>query len=221
MTPWYEAASPVRRVERDLPGNRLRVVGDALTANNTMASSQPAGWVPDMAPEFSEADRARREGYAEGQRDALERLGDLERQRLHDLASAVGDSARAIRADRNNAVNIAENDVLELAIQLAEAIIGRELELAAAPWRDSIRRALQLASPETEIRLRLHPEDATAALADGQLVNELSELVKIVPDHTVERSGAIADAGSCRIDAQISSAIDRVRDALNLLPEQS
>jgi hypothetical protein len=37
-----------------------------------------------------------------------------------------------------------------------------------------------------------------------------------VADHTVERSGAIADAGSCRIDAQIGSALTRVREALNL-----
>ena len=218
MTPWYEAAAPVRRVERDLPGHRLRVVGEAI---HSVPSTGASGWTPELAPEFSEADRARREGYEAGQREATERMGDLERQRLHALATAVGDTARAINAERAAAVNVAENDVLELAMQLAEAIIGRELELSATPWRDAIRRSLMLAPPETEIRLRLHPEDAAAAAADETLMNDLSPLVRIVADHTVERSGAIADAGSCRIDAQIGSALERVRSSLQILPEPS
>jgi flagellar assembly protein FliH len=52
-------------------------------------------------------------------------------------------------------------------------------------------------------------------------MNDLSPMVRIVADHTVERSGAIADAGSCRIDAQISSALDRVRASLQIIPEPS
>jgi flagellar assembly protein FliH len=218
MTPWYESAAPLRRIERDLPGHRLRVVGETI---QTAASAGASGWTPELAPEFSEADRARREGYEAGQRDATERMGDLERQRLHALATAVGDTARSINAERKAAVNVAENDVLELALQLAEAIIGRELELSATPWRDAIRRSLMLAPPEAEIRLRLHPDDASAAQADEKLMNDLSPLVRIVADHTVERSGAIADAGSCRIDAQIGSALDRVRASLQILPEPS
>jgi flagellar assembly protein FliH len=218
MTPWYESAAPVRRVERDLPQHRLRVVGDSLESK---VSSSPAGWVPELAPEFSESDRARREGYEAGVRDAAQQASNVERQRLHALATSVGDTARAINAERAAAVNVAENDVLELALQLAEVLVGRELELSGAPWRDAVRRALQLAPSETEIRLRLHPEDAASALQDDELMQQLSPLVAIVADHTVERSGAIADAGSCRIDGQISSALSRVRAALNLPVEES
>ena len=133
MTPWYEAAAPARRVERDLPQHRLRVVGESLESK---ASSAPNGWVPELAPEFSEADRARREGYEDGVRDAAQQASNVERQRLHAMATAVGDTARAINAERATAVNVAENDVLELALQLAEVLVGRELELSAAPWRD-------------------------------------------------------------------------------------
>jgi flagellar assembly protein FliH len=220
MTPWYEAAAPIRRIERDLPANRLRVVGSGLESDGGTPTG-PAGWTPELAPEFSEVDRARREGYEAGQREATERMVDIERQRLHNLASAVGDTARKIEAERFAAVRVAENDVVEFALQLAEAIIGRELELSTAPWRDAIRRCLQLAPPETEIKLRLHPDDAIAALADQALMNELSTQVRIVADHTVERSGAVAEAGACRIDSQISSAVERVRVALLVQREES
>jgi flagellar assembly protein FliH len=213
MTPWYEAAAPARRVERDLPQHRLRVVGQALESK---ASAAPAGWLPELAPEFSEVDRARREGYEAGLRESAQQASDVERKRLHTLATSVGDTARAINAERSAAVNVAENDVLELALQLAEVLVGRELELSSAPWREAVRRALQLAPSETEIRLRLHPEDAVGAQQDDELMQQLSPLVRIVADHGVERSGAIADAGSSRIDAQISSALSRVRAALNL-----
>ena len=220
MTPWYEASAPIRRVERDLPENRLRVVGGELESDgNTHAG--PTGWTPELAPEFSEVDRARREGYEAGQREATERMVDLERQRLHNLASSVGDSARKIEAERSAAVSVAESDVVEFALQLAEAIIGRELEAAGAPYRDAIRRCLMLTPPDTEVVLRLNPEDAAAAKADEDLMAGLSPLVRIVADHTVERSGAIADAGACRIDGQISAAVERVRAALHVQPGQS
>jgi flagellar assembly protein FliH len=218
MTPWYEATS-TRRVERDLPASRLRLVGDAMKSETAPAAT--TGWVPELAPEFNESDRARREGYEAGQRDALERMGDVERQRLRALATSVADTARTIAAERAAAVSVAERDVLDFALQLAETIIGRELELSAAPWRDAIRRSLLLAPPDTEIRLRLNPEDASSAQADESLMSDLSPLVRIIADPTIERSGAVADAGSCRIDSQIGSAIERVRAALQVLPEGS
>ena len=49
----------------------------------------------------------------------------------------------------------------------------------------------------------------------------LSPLVSIVADQTIDRSGAIADAGACRIDGQISAAVERVRTALHVPPRQS
>ncbi|BEP14265.1 hypothetical protein acdb102_25760 [Acidothermaceae bacterium B102] len=220
MTPWYEASAPASRVERDLPSHRLRVVGGDLESDGGTPTG-PTGWTPELAPEFSEVDRARREGYEAGQREATERMVDLERQRLHHLASSVGDTARKIEAERFHAVSVAEQDVVDFALQLAEAIIGRELQLSATPWRDAIRRSLLLAPPETEIKLRLHPADAAAAQADEDLMSELSPLVRIVVDHTVERSGAVAEAGACRIDAQISAAVERVRAALLVHPEES
>jgi hypothetical protein len=141
MTPWYESAAPVRRIERDLPGHRLRVVGETI---QTATSAHTTGWTPELAPEFSEADRARREGYEAGQRDATERMGDLERQRLHALATAVGDTARSINAERKAAVNVAENDVLELALQLAEAIIGSS---SCPRRRGATRSVVRCSSP--------------------------------------------------------------------------
>ena len=132
-------------------------VPSRATAPRTPA---PTGWTPELAPEFSEVDRARREGYEAGQREATERMVDLERQRLHHLATSVGDTARKIEAERFHAVSVAEQDVVDFALQLAEAIIGRELELSATPWREAIRRCALLAPPETEITLRLNPQDA-------------------------------------------------------------
>ena len=68
-------------------------------------------------------------------------------------------------------------------------------------------RALALA-PAGDAVVRLHPDDI--ATAGGDFARDLT----ILADPTVEPGGCIVEIGACTIDAQISTALDRVREAL-------
>lgn len=97
------------------------------------------------------------------------------------------------------------------AFSVAEAIVGRELVLATDPGRDAVARALAISPEGADLTLRLHPDDA-AALEAGAV--PASSAITIVPDPSIAVGDCVIDAGWTRVDARISSALERVRAVL-------
>ena len=93
--------------------------------------------------------------------------------------------------------------------ETGEAVLDRELALAKNPGRDAVTRALALA-PNGDAVVRLNPADVKT-LGSVSFGRELS----VVADPSVEPAGAVVEVGACRIDAQIGTALERVRDALS------
>ena len=61
--------------------------------------------------------------------------------------------------------------------------------------------------------VRLHPDDL-AEVPAGALA-QLPASVAVVADEAVERAGALAEAGTVRVDAQLTSALQRVLEVLH------
>ena len=154
-------------------------------------------------------EEAFRDGYEAGKHDAEVSLEGLREQLQHAL-SGLQQAAVQLDAKRTEAVGVAEDDVAALAFSVAEAVLQRELELAVTPGREAVARALGLLPGEVDVVVRLHPDDAASV---GEIPDETRRIV-VVADPEVERGGCIADAGACRIDTQVSTALDRVRRVL-------
>ena len=127
--------------------------------------------------------------------------------RLEALIRSLDEAAADLR--RRQALELAglEDALSRTAVDLASAIIGRELQVAASPGADALARAMGLVPAGATAQARLHP-------ADAALVTETPAGVTILPDPAVEPGGCILVVGDSRIDAQLSSALDRVRAAL-------
>lgn len=110
------------------------------------------------------------------------------------------------------AVQEVERAVVELALDLARAVLGRELAVCSDPGRDALARALALAPEATPATARLHPDDA-AALSDVAALAAGRDLV-LVADASVERGGCVVDTAGRHIDAQIGPALERVAAVL-------
>lgn len=150
-----------------------------------------------------------RDGYEAGKRDAERSLGAA-REQLQGALGALHQASVQLESQRAEAVTVAEGEIATLAFSVAEAVLQRELQLAAAPGPEAVARALALLPGEVDVVVRMHPDDAACVddPSDG------NRRVVIVPDPEVERGGCIADAGACRIDTQVSTALDRVRRVL-------
>lgn len=145
-------------------------------------------------------------GLAAGRSAAATEAADG-RRRLATAVEAVKLAARDVTAAHALQLQSIEEQLVDAALALAEAVLGRELETSTSPGRDALARGLALAPAGAAVVARLHPDDALTI--DGALDVDLGREIAIVPDPSVDKGGCIVEAGDARIDAQLSSALAR------------
>jgi flagellar assembly protein FliH len=189
---------------------------DALT-DAERAVADPAALAEALAAGYEDG---RGEGFARGHEEGRQAaLAEATRQQAEqaNAVQAALDALSAAAADvlarRDDAVAALEDALVAGALELAEAVVGRELEVARTPGRDALVRALRLADGTEGVVARLHPEDVETLGDHADLV--VGRELAIVTDHTVERGGCIAQVGDGRIDARLSAALARVREVLS------
>lgn len=162
----------------------------------------------------------RGQGYADGlaaARAAVEQEAAERRVAADAELGLVLDALRAACDDvvrrHHEAVEALEGAMVAGALELAEAVLGRELAVAASPGRDALTRALCLADGAGPVIARLHPADVevlgdASPLAPGRALT-------IVADPAVDRGGCILQIGDGCVDARLGAALDRARQVLS------
>jgi flagellar biosynthesis/type III secretory pathway protein FliH len=207
-------------------GARAHKVAIVMDPSRIPSSISPAE--PEGVPAISEADRleemrkavweqAYEEGIAEGIRRERTSQEARRLERRLSLEKVLSDAVERLSRSQIEALAVIRDEVVSFALDLAEAVIGRELELASAPVRDALRRALQLAPPGVVLTVHVNPVDSS--LLDQRVLSELESSVpgsslSLAEDPTVEPGGCIVESGACRIDAQIGPALRRAREVL-------
>ncbi|MET0423913.1 MAG: FliH/SctL family protein [Actinoplanes sp.] len=172
------------------------------------------------------------EGWSQGQRDAAavaessaERTRAAEhaheQRRAVALAQAVNALGRAV-TDLETQLMPTFTELQEVllthAFELAEAIVGRALDDPQRRGADALRRAMA-ASPESgNLVVKLHPDDF------HNLVGESGETdfdhegrrVSLRSDATLRPGDAVAETGMSTVDATITAAVARAREALRI-----
>jgi flagellar assembly protein FliH len=160
-------------------------------------------------------------GWAEGRRAAAaEALADKARLDAEDARLRLATRGRADAAitaaveDWTRRTTPVLDDLADLvvdaALDLAEAIIGRELSASARPEtaRLALRRALTPLAPGTPVVVRMNPVDLQSV--DTGTAHE-GHLVQLVADPSLSSGDAVAEQEGATVDARISSALARAR----------
>jgi flagellar assembly protein FliH len=134
------------------------------------------------------------------------------REALERTIAKLDAAASALAAQHATALHDVEDLVMNAAFDLATTLLGRELEVAPAPVRDSIRRALTVLPGDVPVTVTVHPVDV-AALGDLADITA-GRAVRIVTDADVEPGSCLADGGATHVDASLAAAIERVRQVL-------
>jgi flagellar assembly protein FliH len=186
---------------------------------------------PTLVAVVAEAEeRARAAGWERGRQEGLEAA--LQEVAEQEQARAEKQEAQQDRHEREWAqvlaamrLSIADLDardapvfadidrsVATMAVQIAEVLVGRHLELGKWPALDAVQRAIALAPRQSVAIVHVHPDaalelpDVSDALPGGS--------VKVVADPSIEFGGCIIEAGNRTIDAQLGPAIQRLREVL-------
>jgi flagellar assembly protein FliH len=153
---------------------------------------------------------------AEAEAAAAARLADVQARWERRMASATAALAAAVAELEAAAVPTAEDvrdTIVDGVLGLVEELLGRELSASGTAALDAVRRALTLVPADAPAVVRLHPDDL--AEVPPHALAALPASVTVVGDDAVERAGAIAECGPRRVDAQLSTALARVRAVLS------
>ena len=175
-----------------------------------LAAGYAEGWAQGQREAKVAAQAAQARARAAEQEEAQARAATLDRA----LGAVLAAADQLAQQEVPVAAEL-ESAVLHGAVELAEALLGRELAESPERGLDALRRVMALA-PETGIvTVRLHPEDlATLGAPDGGYVLNGREII-LRADPGLSPGDAIAEQGTSTIDARLAEAIRRVRAALD------
>lgn len=197
-----------------------------LGSGGNLGDEVTEGVLSGIAERAHQAARAQgyAQGWAEGRRVAIEKAqadadavrraaaDELEQMRAeHRAAMAALETATTQMSTRlAEALDRFAGHTTEVALELAEAVVGREVATATDPGADALRRVIALADPQVTTTVRLNPADV--AVLDSAVTE--GHNITVVPDPTVGRGDAIAETDHTLVDATIAAALERVREVL-------
>jgi flagellar assembly protein FliH len=183
----------------------LRNNAQASIELKSRASGHAAGYAAglqaaaeDMAVATARHEAALAEAIAEG------------RARIDAAVAVLAAAAEALTRRTVPVVAEAQDALAATAVELAEAIIGRELSSDATSATSALHRALAGVDPAVVHLVRMNPADL-AALDEATII---ATGVTFAPDAALERGDAITEFADGYLDARVSSALQRARTAI-------
>jgi flagellar assembly protein FliH len=151
-------------------------------------------------------------GYADGLAEARARTEDLA-ERLAGLFPQLAAASTALYEREATARIHIEDQVVEVAFEIAQVLVGHELAHTENIGRDVLARALAFAPDQGHVVARLHPDDL-AALGDPDNL-ALGRSFAVVPDAGLRPGDCVVDVNGCHIDARIDAALERIQSVLD------
>lgn len=160
-------------------------------------------------------EHGRAEGHATARHEVVQQQEIFERRRQQEwvqVLDSVRLSVASLDAHQSPIFGDIDSSVARMAVQIAEVLIGRHLELGDFQALDAVQRAMALAPRRSDAIVRIHP-DSTQGLPDISDAMPGGS-VTVVVDPTIEIGGCIIEAGDRTIDAQLGPALQRLREVL-------
>ncbi|MHA6669649.1 FliH/SctL family protein [Homoserinimonas sp. A447] len=181
--------------------NSAQDAGDLRSRVSGHAAGYAAGLnaaADDLAAQKAEQEAALADAIAAGQ------------ARMDEAVAVLNAATVALERRTVPRLQEAQDAIAATAIELAEAIIGRELQGSDTSARSALQRALSDVDPALVNVVRLNPGDLAAL--DQQTI--LAAGVTFVADAALERGDAVTEFADGYLDARVSAALERARDAI-------
>ena len=153
--------------------------------------------------------RAHEDGLADGLAEASARVSSA--------LTALADAEVAIRAREKEFLRAAERSAVELAIEIAEKIVGGTVEARPEMVLDVVGGALLRTAARHRLVIEVNPDDLELVSENAEgLAAKLGgvQRLDVVAERRIERGGCIVRTEEGEIDARIGAQLDRVAELL-------
>jgi flagellar assembly protein FliH len=147
------------------------------------------------------------------------RAAAAEEGRAEGLRAGIGQARAALAAlEEAQAAWLARAEVeaLDLAVEMARRILGRELRLDPAAVGEGARAALQAAGRRRSLRVRLHPDAVTQLRGGPAGLGSPAEgsALELLADPTLLPGDVVVETEAGQVDGRIGSRLECFRAAL-------
>jgi flagellar biosynthesis/type III secretory pathway protein FliH len=149
------------------------------------------------------------EGYAAGIAAAEKAMAD----QVNRLAAVVN----GVHENHASFFRIAERQVVDLALQIAQKVVEREVENMPDLAVSVIRSALEEMDARTAVRVRVNPDDVEVLRRRWTQVvppGVGADRIELQSDERVTSGGAVIDTTHGQVDAQLESKLAQLGNAL-------
>jgi flagellar assembly protein FliH len=158
---------------------------------------------------------ARRQGFeqgrAEGRAAGIEMGRNDAADMLSTIKSATDNVLSQIEARLSETEERVSAKVVDLALEIAEAVLRREVSVSTDPGAEAIARCLEMAPSTGDLFARLHPQDAAEM---GRVTGLGDRGLMITPDPSLQRGDALVTIDDATIDARLNESLRRVAEVL-------
>jgi len=135
------------------------------------------------------------------------------------VAAAAATLVRAATA-RDRWLAEARGEALDLALEVARRLLGRELDVDPAAVRGAAAEALAAARGRRRLVLRLHPAAAAALGGEGPALAALAGVpaVLVEPDPSLRPGDVVVETEAGGVDGRLATRLSAFRVALEAAP---
>ncbi len=158
---------------------------------------------------------ARLQGFEKGRAEGHNVGVEQGRQAITDmgasLAASVDELLSQLEAQAAALGDRLAAQTVDLALEIAEAVLGREIACSDDPGADAIARCLEMAPATGDLFAKLNPTDAAEL---GRIEGLADRGLMITADPALRRGDAVVTINDATIDARLSESLRRVAEAL-------
>jgi flagellar biosynthesis/type III secretory pathway protein FliH len=137
------------------------------------------------------------------------------RAELHPALEALAAAARALDDERTRALAAVERDAAELALQLADKVVGAALEVRPELVVDLVRGALRRLAEQQDTAVLVNPDDLEEIrTALDSLTAETGMPLTVRAERRVPRGGCVLRTQAGEIDARVDEQLARAREVV-------
>ena len=161
-------------------------------------------------------------GKEEGAQEAKDEAMSAAKGDVASVVSALQKATSELSSVREKALKDNDTEMLGLVLGVTRLVLSREIKTDKALILQQIRRAAEILGEADEVTVKLHPLDLKVAQRnmDDLLPEGKSMKLSIVADKSVEMGGCLLECDRGKVDARISTQLERIEAAFDEVMEQ-
>lgn len=152
-------------------------------------------------------------GFAQGEKDGLE-LGAAKALKVVENIENLLNEIGCLRTD---IIKWHEKDIIGLICAVAEKVVHQQVALSGTTSRETVIRAIQLATEKRSVLLRVNPEEFDyIEQLKPELFKRFNELtsIEVVSSQSVKRGGCFLETQYGDVDARVETQMEMIRRSL-------